>query len=48
MDAASDWSYNGDPAIGEEILRQYLTMESMHSGGPTVQYLPGVANNDLR
>lgn len=25
-----DWSYTGDPAIGEEILRQYLTMEAMH------------------
>jgi len=24
-----DWSYNGDPNIGEEIMRQYINMEAM-------------------
>jgi len=26
---AGDWNFSGDAAIGEEILRQYMSMEAI-------------------
>ena len=39
-EASRDWSASGDPAIGEQILRQYLTMEAMHSGAGFLETEP--------
>lgn len=47
----SDWAYNGDPGIGEEILRQYVNMEAAHKqmyGEPSAKKRKGAEVSQLQ
>jgi hypothetical protein len=49
--AGSDWAYNGDPGIGEEILRQYVNMEAAHKqmyGEPSAKKRKGAEVSQLQ